>query len=73
MIPVSFFIYHMVVWFTWFTSMSWRLNCLSPSLSAVLFSFVVNPQYHHMEQWRVPVSLAKRVAELVFPLDIPTP
>ena len=26
--------------------MSWRLNCWSPSLSAVLFSVVANPQYH---------------------------
>ena len=30
----------------WFTSMSWRLNCWNPSLSAVLFSVVANPQYH---------------------------
>ena len=53
----------------WFTSMSWRLNCWNPSLSAVLFSVVANPQYR-MEQWRVPVKLAKRVAELVYPLVI---
>ena len=40
----------------------WVLSC---------FSVVADPST--VEQWRVPFPLAKRVAVLVFPLDIHTP
>ena len=63
---------YMLVWFTLriclivrFTLTNWRLNCWSPSLSAVLFPIVADPST--LEQWRVPFPLAKRVAELVSP------
>ena len=54
-----------------FMSTSWRLNWWGPSLSAVLFPVVADPGT--VEQWRVPFPLAKRVAELVFPLVVHTP
>ena len=54
-----------------FTSKSWRLNCCSPSLSAVLFPVVADPS--NLEQWRVPFPLAKQVADLVFPFVVHTP
>ena len=47
-------------------------NCCSPSLSAVLFSSCSRP-YSTVEQRRVPLPLAKRVAELVFPLVVHAP
>ena len=51
----------------WFTFKSWRLNSWSPRWSPVrLFPVVADPST--VEQWRVPFPLAKRVAELVFPL-----